>query len=430
VRNFPEVNNVPNWKDITVRAGAAYDLFGNGKTAIKASIGKYPLSQVAGIGISNAGANRIATMATRTWTDTNGNFFPDCDLTNPLANGECGKLSNVNLGQPIAATVFDPGFIDGWGKRPYNWQASALLQHELRAGMALNVGYFTTWYGNFSVTANTATAATDYSPYCVTAPSDPRLGSASGQQICGFYDVNPNKFGQVANVAQLASTNFGNLYQHYNGIDASVSARFGKGGLFQGGVNFGRTVNDDCALNANPQVSTATSGPPLTIGVAGVPNSGTATQSRTTPFCHVVLPWSAQTQIKAAVSYPLPWYGIQLSGNLQSLSGIPIQAFYVATNAQIAPSLGRNLAAGAAGTATVALMQPNTQFEGRINQVDLRITKIVKVGRMRLQGMFDVYNALNASPITQEVYTYGPNWLKPAAILGGRLMKFGGQFDF
>ena len=30
-----------NWKDVTPRLGAAYDLFGNGKTAIKLNLGKY-----------------------------------------------------------------------------------------------------------------------------------------------------------------------------------------------------------------------------------------------------------------------------------------------------------------------------------------------------------------------------------------------------
>ena len=44
---------------------------------------------------------------------------------------------------------------------------------------------------------NTLISPTDFSTYCVTAPTDPRLpASISGQQICGLYDLNPDKFGQ------------------------------------------------------------------------------------------------------------------------------------------------------------------------------------------------------------------------------------------
>ena len=39
---FPAVTGI-NVKDITPRIGASYDLFGNGKTALKVSVGKYPL---------------------------------------------------------------------------------------------------------------------------------------------------------------------------------------------------------------------------------------------------------------------------------------------------------------------------------------------------------------------------------------------------
>src|SRR5439155_22960451 len=49
-RDFAPVDDVPNWKDVAPRIGGAYDVFGNGKTAIKASLGRYVGSQ--GIGIT------------------------------------------------------------------------------------------------------------------------------------------------------------------------------------------------------------------------------------------------------------------------------------------------------------------------------------------------------------------------------------------
>jgi hypothetical protein len=289
VRDFPEVRNVPNYKDISPRLGAAYDVFGNGKTAIKASIGRYVLSQVSSLGLSNAAAGRISTSVTRSWTDGNGNFVPDCNLANPLANGECGVISNLSFGQSIAATTYDAGWITGFGTRPYTWQDSVALQQELRPGLALNVGYFNTWYGNFSVTANQDYAPGNFTSFCVTAPTSAAVplvpSSIAGQQVCGFVDPN---FAVVTNNHVQQAANFGKQYEHYNGVDVGVNWRFGKGGLIMGGISTGQTVTDNCAIvDANPQIA-------FSVGTSSTP-------SRTnTAFCHVVLPWSAQTQTKVA----------------------------------------------------------------------------------------------------------------------------------
>ncbi len=78
----------------------------------------------------------------------------------------------------------------------------------------------------------------------------------------------------------------------------------------------------------------------------------------------------------------------------------------------------------------VELIRPGTLFEDRITQLDVRLTRIFKVGSTRVQGMFDVYNAFNASPILQQNTRYGSAWLTPQVILAGRLFKFGVQFDF
>jgi hypothetical protein len=153
------------------------------------------------------------------------------------------------------------------------------------------------------------------------------------------------------------------------------------------------------------------------------------TQPRTTDFCHVVLPFSATAQLKVFGTYPLPWNFI-VSGTLQSLPGVPDSANQVTTNAQISPSLGRNLAAGAAGTVTIPVVAPNVLFENRSNQVDVRLSRVVRFRGFALRLDADVYNAFNASPILGVIGTYGAAWLRPTQILDGRLFKFGGQLTF
>ncbi|PYR31226.1 MAG: hypothetical protein DMF92_06080, partial [Acidobacteria bacterium] len=64
-------------------------------------------------------------------------------------NGECGAMDNQNFGREVFTRVFDPNFINGWGKRPYNWELGVSVQQEVATRLGVTVGYFRRWFGNF-----------------------------------------------------------------------------------------------------------------------------------------------------------------------------------------------------------------------------------------------------------------------------------------
>ncbi|MEQ1896884.1 MAG: carboxypeptidase regulatory-like domain-containing protein [Vicinamibacterales bacterium] len=419
-RSFPAVTDAPKWKDVSPRVGVAYDVFGNGRTAVKGSIGRYV--QAMGVGITEQMNPQlsVALNSTRTWSDTNGNLVPDCDLTPTSgANGECGALADRLFGTVQAQRTFAADVVNGNQIRSYNMQASVSVQQELRPGMALNVGYFRTSFGNFSITDNTLVTPANYDSFCVTAPTDARLPGGGGNQLCGLQDVNPTRFGQRNNVV-TQSSKFGDYKVYFNGVDAAVNARFGKGGVFNGGVSFGQNVTDACGITIDA--------PGLLPGNTTAP--GFALLDGREGFCKNVQPWlKGGTQLKFNAIYPLP-FGFQAAATVQNLPGIPVSANNTFTNAQVLPSLGRNLSAGAAGTVVVPILTPNTLFEDRLNQVDVRFSRRINVGRAKIQAQFDVYNIFNAGTILSVNGTFGAAWLRPTSILGPRVMKFGTVIDF
>jgi hypothetical protein len=125
----------------------------------------------------------------------------------------------------------------------------------------------------------------------------------------------------------------------------------------------------------------------------------------------------------------IPRIDVLVSGTVQSTPGPDLQANLIVTNAQVAPSLGRNLS-GRKPNVTVNLIEPGTLQGDRFNQVDLRFAKVLTYGRTRTNVGLDIFNALNSNtPVTYN-NTFGPLWLQPRSILAARFFKFSAQIDF
>lgn len=424
-RNFQPTSNLPNWKDVNPRLGVAYDLFGNGRTALKTSIGRYVGMTGVNIAVQNNPLNTSVNSVTRTWRDDNKDYVPNCVLTNPAQNGECGAISNSNFGLPNPlVTRWADDVLHGWFKRDYLWDFTVEVQHEIRRGISVTGGYYRNWSRLFQlnasgndqfVTDNLLVTPGDFSPYCITAPKDPRLPAGGGYQVCGLYDVAPSLFGKVQNLVAQPS-NYGKQKYVNDFFGLSVNTRFSSGLTLGGGADTGRTTRDTCFVVDSPQ---------------------------SLLYCHNVTPWLAQTQVKMFGSYPLT-AGFAVSATFQNLAGANYTANYTATNAEIKPTLGRNLAACGAqivcnSNAVVPLVAPNTLYQPRRTQVDVRLSKRIRLSaKSQLEGNLDVYNLFNSSAALNLNSTYGSRWqfpvgassTGPEALLWGRMVQFGGRITF
>ena len=435
-RSFGKVDNVPNFKDINPRVSAAYDLLGNGKTAVKVSFGRYVSSQGVGITEQNNPALLAVPNTSRQWIDANESYIPDCNLNNFAANGECGPVFNNLFGTVVRSTTYADDVIRGWGNRTYTRQGSMTFQHELRRGLSATVGYFRNWYGNILVNVNQALTPADFDSYCVTAPQDPRLPGGGGNQICGNVDVNPDKLGQVSTLVEQASDlHVGDVKRVYDGVDVGLTGRFRKLTQLTGGVSFGRTIFDDCALNRTPQA--------FATGYGWVENGleaalGGGAHPLSSPFCHVGAPWSKTTQVKISGVLALP-YEFEVAGVFQNLPGHEVFTRFAANacgvttcltyaDREVAPALGRNLSTG---SAVIPIVPPHTLFEARLTQLDLRVTKVLRLGgQRRVMAHLDLYNVFNGDTVTGVNSVFGSEYLTVQQIMTGRFARFGVQIDF
>ena len=405
-------DNLPNFNDVSPRFGLAYDLFGDGRTALKWNMGRYVESIATNIAdLVHPQQTTLSTETTHSWTDLNDDFFPQ--------ENELGPGSNKDFGTPVVPINIDPTAVNGWGKRGWNWETMVGIQHELTSGMSVDVSYHRRWRGNSRVTRNLAVDPASYDPFCVQGPSDSRLPGGGGREICGFYDISPDAFGLQDNQIKLDSE-FGNLTDVYDGVDLLFNARLPQGILLQGGSTYGRA--GATYVNAG-DISGLGNYTGYKVNRCFVVNSPGEELN-----CDVNPPYQADFKLTAV--YPFP-FGVEAATTYQNIPGQEVQALWAAPASAVV-GLGRPLSGGLTAVRNVPLIEPGTMYGDRIHQVDLRLGKIIQVGSAagRIRANVDFYNLFNYGAATFELPNFGGGWRFPIFLMSGRIIKFGVSANF
>ena len=433
------VGDVQNWKDLSPRVGFALDVFGDGRTAVKASLARYVAGQQIAVANSVNPVTALGLTDERPWTDADVNGLPLDANGNIQFNELRETTSTPTFGKNVLTTRYDPSVLDGWFKRGYNWETSVALQHLLFGRTSVQGGYFRRSFGNTTFTDDLRYTLADYDgPFCITAPSNQNLPQGGGYQVCGLYDLKPSVLAErrPANSLIRFADDFGDGETNvYSGFDAQVESRFGNGAFTRLGFTAGRRTFDDCYA--------ALAGGSLTLLATGNgdPTSETYSFDGST-YCH--REYGYRPDIRALGSYPLPG-GVQFSATYQFIRGVQnggngpsLMATWNMTNSLLTANgstLGRDLNTGSAFKSVQLLREGLEYGDQNLHQLDLRGSKRFTFGRYRFQLDLDLYNALNSNwPYTvSTTFSTSPTastWLRPTRALDGRMFKIGGQFHF
>jgi len=396
-RAFPEQRNVVNWKTFGPRLSGAYDLRGDGKTALKAALGRYYYVIASGGGILD-GVNPNANYSeTYNWNDLNGDrrFQLGEQTGNPV-------ISRVD---PTTISV-DPDYL-----RPYTDEFTGGIDHELFPALRVSAVFTHRLERNPQATSN---PANPYDTFLTTRPDAGRDG------VFGTADDGTFQFYNRTSTAvnQTYFTNDRSYRQTYNGLEITATKRMSNRWQMVAGYTYARSRIEGLSVNINPNALINVTGP-----LAGQ-NTNFNGQIGDRPH-----------QFKVTGTYVLPFYDIGVAGNFNAQSGIPITRQVV-----VAQTVG--------GNSTVNV-EPLGSFRLPKRVVgDVRVFKTVRFGGAReLEASVDFNNVTNNN-VFWDARTLGgtinlrqngdpagaintlPQFGSPAQVYGPRNIRFNVAFRF
>jgi hypothetical protein len=309
--------------------------------------------------------------------------------------------------------------MEGWGKRAFNWEFTAAVQQELMPRLGIEVQYARRWYGNIRIMDDRSVNASDYQQFTFAAPSDTRLPSGGGQTLTGF-DLTPAAAARSVDYFVTHAKNFGDQIERFDGVNVSVNARLQNGLLVQGGMGTGRQLTDDCDVVDEV--------PEMLHTFLGNPTRTFVFAARPLERCRQDNGW--RTSFQGLAAYTVPRADVQVSATFQNLYGAQLDANSNVVAAST--TLGRGFSGFpfAAPFRAYNIVPAGEVFIERVNQIDLRVGKIVRAGGTRTAINFDFYNVLNANSVLTEANQFGPGWRRPTSVLLPRLFKINLQFDW
>jgi hypothetical protein len=329
----------------------------------------------------------------------------------------------------VRLTTYDPNT-----SRTWNLETGLEVQHEVLPRVSMTVSWF---HGNFHdllLNDNQLVTLSDWTPVSVFNPID-------GTPMT-IYNLNPSKNGQVS----VLDTSSPTQKQTFNSYGVQFSARLPRGATLFGGFGFDRLLRNTCDEPDDPNQLRFCDDGNLD---ASLP-AGEAPKGYRIPY---------QGQIKLSGSVPLP-AGIQVSGTFQSNPGYANRSLattrgtggtswllsrttrYPANcpapcpaSALVLPTLNGTPANSANLRVQLIPYSSEGQFTDRINQLDLRVTKSVSMGRVKVLPQLEVFNVFNSSAvILQRSTDYSiasatapATYNQPSGILNGRIIGLGAQ---
>jgi hypothetical protein len=400
-RDFPEVRNLVLWHTAGPRVSGIYDVMGDGRTAAKASYGRYYyILSAGGGGVTNVNPNSNY-FTTYGWNDLNGDLkFQPGEQTGP------GVLTSGTT------TTIDPNF-----SRPYTDEYSFGVDHEVMPNTKLSVVY------TYRREKNTQASLNPDSPYSTTLATavDPGPDGVVGTADDGTYQYFP----RISAANRTVITNDPNVLQSYKGLEITITRRFTNNWSMLAGYTRSKNELENVSVDISPNFLINSSGnisPDAAVGGGSSRCNGCGASNADRP-----------NQFKLTGIYMLPWYDIITSANYSGLSGPPVTR-------QI------NRAVGFATTQTINLEPLGAHRLDFENRLDLRVGKVLKLANNRsLEGSVDFDNVFNAGWIWQ-VRSLTPaipftdpttgtkqtlqQFLSPTAILPPRTIVLRANFKF
>jgi hypothetical protein len=438
---------VDAYNDLTPRVGVAYDVFGNGRTALKLNWGKY-LAYAANDSpytSTNPGATIVRNVLNRGWNAAvaaggNGDFVVDCNLLNPDANGECAAVTgnSRNFGTAGSATRVDPAVLSGWGVRPNDTQTTVTVQQQVLPRVSADFSFTHRRFHGFFVQDDlNRDSATSYESYTLTAPQDSRLPGGGGYPIVVYVPTAAANAVQPQTILRRESYYGDERISKWDGFEITLNARMANGFQTQLGTSTGRGLVDTCDTVTKFNNVNVTTRPGLAAGAFLGPNPRA---------CHNAEPW--QTTLRGSASYTIPKIDVLVSAVLRSQPPVLLGATAEQTanwqvpNSVIQAALG-HLPPGATATGTTVIEIGDGEHriygDTRRTQVDMRFAKIVRFGRTRADIGIDLNNLTNTNYATGYNTTYIYNtdnaprpsgWGTPTSIYNPRFVRLNFTVNF